>query len=91
MQERALGPGHPQVATTLNNLGVLYRQQGRYAEAEAAHRRALAIREGALGKNHPEVATSLSNLAALYYVQGRQAEAEALRERALAIERRSSR
>jgi hypothetical protein len=29
-----LGPEHPNVATTLNNLAELYREQGRFDEAE---------------------------------------------------------
>ena len=42
---------------------MLYRTQGRYADAEPLYKRALAIREKALGPDHPDVATSLNNLA----------------------------
>jgi tetratricopeptide (TPR) repeat protein len=63
----------------------LYRDQGRHAEAEPLHKRALAIREKALGPEHPHVATSLDNLAVVYRSQGRIAEAEPLIKRALAI------
>ena len=38
---RQYGPDHPEVAQTLNNLGVLYASQGRYDEAEPLYRRAL--------------------------------------------------
>ncbi len=51
---------------SLTNLAILYQTQGRYAEAEPLHRRALAIREKALGPDHPDVAASLNNLASLY-------------------------
>ena len=68
--ERALGPDHPNVATSLNNLAVLYKTQGRYADAEPLYKRSLAIREKALGPDHPDVATSLNNLAALYKNSG---------------------
>jgi hypothetical protein len=34
LREQALGPDHPEVATSLNYLAVLYHTQGRYAEAE---------------------------------------------------------
>ena len=34
IREKTLGPEHPHVATSLNNLAALYRAQGRYAEAE---------------------------------------------------------
>ena len=47
--EEALGPEHPNVATSLNNLAGLYRAQGRYDEAEPLHKRAMTIDEMALG------------------------------------------
>jgi tetratricopeptide (TPR) repeat protein len=79
------GSQDPRLATSLSNLALLYEAQGRYAEAEPLHQRALATRERALGPEHPYVATSLNNLAELYRVQGRYAEAEPLFKRALAI------
>jgi tetratricopeptide (TPR) repeat protein len=78
-------PDHPYVATSLNNLALLYGAQGHYAAAEPLHRRALAIREKTLGPDHPDVAVSLNNLADLYQFQGRYADAEPLYQRALAI------
>jgi tetratricopeptide (TPR) repeat protein len=68
--ETALGPDHPDVATSLNNLAALYRVQGNYGAAEPLYQRALRIWETALGPDHPNVATSLNNLAALYDAQG---------------------
>ena len=85
LYEKALGPAHPDVATSLNNLAELYQRQGRYGEAEPLHRRSLALREKALGQEHPDVATSLNNLAALYQSQGRYGEAEPLHRRSLAL------
>ena len=73
------------MATALNNLAEVYREQGRYADAEGLHKRALAIREKALGQDHPEVAGTLNNLANEYKNQGRYADAEGLYKRALAI------
>ncbi len=52
-----------QVAVCLNNLALLYDDQGHYAEAEPLFKRPLAIMEKALGPNHPHVATSLENYA----------------------------
>jgi tetratricopeptide (TPR) repeat protein len=83
--EKALGPEHPDVATSLNNLAELCRAQGKYAEAEPLHQRALGIREKALGPEHPDVATSLNNLALHYRAQGKYVEAEPLYQRALRI------
>ena len=47
--EKAVGPEHPQVATSLNNLAALYQSQGNYAEAEQLDKRALLIRQETLG------------------------------------------
>jgi Tetratricopeptide repeat len=46
--EKALGPEHPDFATSLDNPANLYRVTGRYAEAEPLYRRALAILEGSV-------------------------------------------
>ena len=42
--EKALGPDHPDVATSLENYGELQRKMGRDAEAEKLEARAEAIR-----------------------------------------------
>jgi Tetratricopeptide repeat len=46
--EKTLGPDHPDVATSLNNLASLYRVQGQYGKAEVLFQRSLAIREKTL-------------------------------------------
>ncbi len=81
--ERQLGPEHPDCASSLNNLAVLYRTLGKYAQAEPLYQRALAIREQQLGADHPKTALSLNNLAVCYQSQGKYAEAEPLFRRAL--------
>jgi esterase/lipase superfamily enzyme/Tfp pilus assembly protein PilF len=85
VHENAVGPDHPDVARSLNNLAALYQNQGRYADAEPLYMRALAIREKTLGPDHPDVAITLNNLAALYQIEGRYEEVQALYQRALAI------
>ncbi len=50
------------VARALSNLGQLYRDQGKYAEAEPLFRRALQVAEKA---DHPDVSYHLDNLALL--------------------------
>src|SRR5262245_2052502 len=72
-------------ANNLNRRGELYRSQGRYMEAEALFKQALAIAEKAGGLTHPDVSIALSSLAQLYGDQGRYGEAQALYQRALAI------
>jgi tetratricopeptide (TPR) repeat protein len=83
--EKALGPDHPSVATSLNNLALLYATEGQYAQAEPLYKRSLAIWEKALGPDHPNVAASLNNLAALFQKTGRDKEAQVLDERATRI------
>jgi tetratricopeptide (TPR) repeat protein len=73
------------VAWTLTSLAWIYWSQGRYGDAEALHKRALAIREQVLGESHPGVADSLNYLAHVYSTQGRYSEAEGLFKRALVI------
>ena len=75
IQEKAVGPDHPDVARSLNNLARLYATQGRYADAEPLLKRSLAIQEKALGPDHSDVAQSFKYFAALYLVQGRYADA----------------
>ncbi len=83
--EQNVGPNHPAVATSLNNLAGLYDTQGQYAQAEPLYKRSLAIWEKALGPDHPNVATSLENLAALYRATKREKEAEKLEQRVATI------
>ena len=87
IQERQLGPDHPSVAATLNNLAVLLAGRGRYADAEPLHQRALAIAEKSLGPNHLDTASMLTTLAITYDRQGKSADAETLYARAVAIAR----
>lgn len=87
IQERQLGPNHPSVAATLNNLAVLLAGRGRYADAEPMHKRALAIAEKSLGANHLDTAAMLTALAITYDRQSKNGEAEALYARAVEIAR----
>jgi tetratricopeptide (TPR) repeat protein len=49
INKKALGPEHPKVATDLNNLAELYREQGHYVKAEPLYLQALEIHKKALG------------------------------------------
>ena len=70
LQEAHLGLVHPDVANTLNNLGVVCDILGRPDEAEFLYRRALGIARKTLADDHPYIATSLQNLSNLYRAQG---------------------
>jgi len=85
IREKALGPNHPDVAASFNNLAELYRRQGNYAEAEPLYQRSLAIIEKVFGPEHPLAAGILYNLAELQLNQGNYAEADSLFQRSQAI------
>ncbi len=80
-----LGPEHPDVGLSLNNLAFLYQTQGRYDEAGPLYQRSLSITEKAFGPEHPAVATMLENYASLLREMDRHAEADKLQERVRAI------
>ena len=79
------GEEHPDTATSLNNLALLYIKQGRYKEAEPLHLESLEMRKKLLGEEHPDVALSLWSLGSLYKKQERYSEARYLYEEALKI------
>ena len=87
MHRAALPAGHPDIATSLNNLAGLLNSTGRFSEAEPLFREALDMRRAALPAGHPDIATSLNNLAYLLNATGRTAEAEPLFREALEIRR----
>ena len=66
-----------------HNLGDLYADQGKLAEAEKMYIRALQGKEEALGPDHTSTLDTVNNLGNLYADQGKLAEAEKMYIRAL--------
>jgi Protein of unknown function (DUF2914)/Tetratricopeptide repeat len=62
LQEANLGPLHPDLANTLNNLGILCEFTDKPADAERCYRKAYAITTAVLEPDHPFAATSRKNL-----------------------------
>ena len=62
IRRKALPKDHPDIANSLNNLGIVQSALRDYAAAKASHEEALAIRRKALPKDHPDIADSLNNL-----------------------------
>src|SRR5262249_21899987 len=84
--------GHPELANSLDNLGVLLQSLGEYKEALSYHQRALTMREGLYPKSryphgHPALAIVLMNLAGLFSAQGDHARAFSYGKQALAMTR----
>lgn len=84
--EKILGPHHPNLAVSLNNLALLYKSSGDYSRAKPLYEKALRIKENALGSAHPDLANNLINLALLYKSTGDFHQAEQLLNRALIIQ-----
>ena len=74
LQEASLGPLHPDLANTLNNLGVVCEITGNTVDAERHFRRAFTIATTALEPDHPFVATSRKNLREFCEAQGKPFE-----------------
>lgn len=84
-----LGENHPDYATALNDLAVLYTSMGKNIEAEKLHLKALHIRQTSRGENHPDCAESFHNLAHLYDSIGNYTKAQPLYLKAIEIFRNS--
>ena len=80
-----MGPQHPDVASSYNNVATVLRVQGDLKQAKEYHERALPIRLQTLGPQHPKVAASYSNVALVLGDQGDLKQAKEYHERALAI------
>src|SRR5262245_16332991 len=62
LQHTELGPLHPDLANTLNNLAVSAEKAARLDDAETLYRRAVAIASASLPPDDPMVAASRQNL-----------------------------
>jgi tetratricopeptide (TPR) repeat protein len=76
IRQDLFGQGHPDVATSLYNLGWLRGEQGKYAEAESLFLKALDIRISQSGSDDITVAIYLSRMGWLKHAQGKYAEAK---------------
>jgi hypothetical protein len=74
LQEASLGPLHPDLANTLNNLGVVCEITNKPVDAEQYFRRAFTIATAVLDPDHPFVATSGKNLRDFCEARGKQVE-----------------
>lgn len=86
--EKSEPNGHPEIADTLNNMGVALMRQGKYEAAEDWHRQALAMRRRLYPKSqfplgHIKIAKSLAELSSTFQLRGRTVEAAMCRKAAV--------
>lgn len=72
--EAELGPKHPDVANSLNNLAGLYRQIGEYEKSLPLYQKALEMVEKKLGQQHPNTVTIKNNYNRLLSEMGEKNE-----------------
>jgi len=87
--EKSYNDADPVIAKKLSELAELYKDEGKYAEAEPLLKRALKINEKIVGSRHDqEVADTLLSLAVCARMLGRTTEAVKLLRRCIAIDER---
>ncbi len=74
---------HPLLLVSINNLGLLLREQGRYEEALPLLEEGLRRRRRSLPQDHPHVLSSMNNLGGYYVATDRHELAEPLLEAVL--------
>ena len=63
LKRHALGPRHPDLAVTLNNLALAWRRREDFDRAAALYLEATGIFEESLGVDHPKTGTCRANAA----------------------------
>lgn len=87
-QIHTMGNDHAETLHTLNNLGVIYEDQGLHQKAEKYHLKALSMKEQLFGRQHLDTLISVNNLALSLQSQKKHSDAEMLFRRALYGRRR---
>jgi tetratricopeptide (TPR) repeat protein len=90
LRRRAQGAEAPEVAHSLNYLGLVYSGQSRWVEAERSHEAALQIQRKVYGPEHVDIARTCSTLGWVLAQQAKLAEAERYLRLALEQQRKLS-
>ncbi|HJY34363.1 MAG TPA: tetratricopeptide repeat protein, partial [Vicinamibacterales bacterium] len=84
LEEVSFGPMHAELASILNNLGVVYERLDRPDKAEACYRRAYAIAKASLPPGDPGIELSATNLREFCEARGIPFEPSAFAQEAAA-------
>lgn len=74
--ETVLGNESTELASLLDNFGIVRHNQGKFSDAEPLYLKALQIREKLYGKCNSDVVLSLNNIGLLYINEGKFSKAE---------------
>jgi TonB family protein len=85
LREKALGPDHELLASSLNNVAGIYLATEKFGDAESLYKRSLGILEKKFGTESKYLLNTLESLALTRFVQRNYGDAEKLYLRALAI------
>ena len=85
IDKMALGENHPDYATSLAGMALVYSKIGDYSKAIEYETKAMEIRKNVLGKKHPDYAESLSGLAVFYNLLGDYSKAIEYEKQAMKI------
>ncbi|HWN10510.1 MAG TPA: CHAT domain-containing tetratricopeptide repeat protein [Pyrinomonadaceae bacterium] len=85
INEKTLGPEHPQTALSLKGLATVYTYKDDFGKARPLFQQAVEITEKSVGAEHPKVAAGLSNRGTFHSKVGDLMQAERDLQRALAI------
>jgi tetratricopeptide (TPR) repeat protein len=88
VRKRILGPRHPDVATSLADVGTMRHLNKEIDAAEALLRESLEIRREVSSPNDPKLAVALNNMSFILREKGDIKGAEAMLREALAVNRR---
>ena len=85
IRRAALGPDHPDVASSLASLGSYHYHRGENERAEGFFRQALDVFRGPQGRRNPIAIATLNEYASVMIAVNRHAEAEALEREAIEL------
>ena len=78
--EKKYGPSSPETSLSLNNLALIYKNQGDLEKAATLYKRSLSIAEILVSPDDPDLLVAFNNLAMTYEAMGKYAEADAIYE-----------
>ncbi|GJL62422.1 MAG: hypothetical protein NPIRA04_10760 [Nitrospirales bacterium] len=77
------GDNHLRVASSLNTLGLAFKDQGKLSQAQESFEKALQIQKNHYHSDHPDIAESLTNLGQVHFEMNHIHQAQDLTERGL--------